>query len=69
MPSKPRTPRNTLSLRRLPKVGDEIMMKVKVTAVWDQGPGREPHLTVMIPANGHKTTGPARDILGLDDEL
>lgn len=32
MPSKsPRTPKNTVSVRRLPKEGDEIILRAKVT--------------------------------------
>lgn len=32
MPSSPRTPRNTVgSKRRLPKVGDELIVRVRVT--------------------------------------
>jgi hypothetical protein len=43
-----RTPRDTVKVRRLPQVGDEIMIKVRVTRVTD----------------GHLTTATAEQLLG-----
>jgi hypothetical protein len=51
-----KTPRDTVKVRRLPQVGDEIMIKVRVTRVTDD------KLTVMIPANGHLTTATAEQL-------
>lgn len=61
MPSKPRTPRETVTVRRLPKVGDEITIRVKVTRVADD------MVTVMIPANGQRTTARAEYLLKDED--
>jgi hypothetical protein len=56
-----RTPRDTVKVRRLPQVGDEIMIKVRVTRVTGD------KLTVMIPANRHLTTATAEQLLGDED--
>jgi len=61
----PRTPKSTIRTRRLPKVGDEIMVRVKVTRV--DADADSPSLTVMLPWNGQKSTGPAKYLLGDED--
>lgn len=62
MPSKPRTPRETVKVRRLPKVGDEITIRAKVTRVTDE------LVTVMIQANGQRTTAEAALLLDWDED-
>ncbi|MGN6103017.1 MAG: hypothetical protein ACTHOR_17905 [Devosia sp.] len=38
MPSKsPRTPKNTVKVRRLPKVGETLLIPVTVTGIWEDG--------------------------------
>jgi hypothetical protein len=54
--------RDTVKVRRLPQVGVEIMIKVRVTRVTDD------KLTVMIPANGHLTTATAEQLLPDDSD-
>jgi hypothetical protein len=60
MPSNPRTPKSTVKVRRLPKVGDVIMIPAIVTRV---GHGIEEPMTVGIKASGHLTTARAEYLL------
>jgi hypothetical protein len=62
MPSSPRTPKSTVKVRRLPKVGDTIMIPATVTRV--AGEAADATLTVRIKASGHLTTAKAEYLLG-----
>lgn len=64
MPSKPRTPRNTVAIRRLPKVGDTISIQVTVTRV--AGDDEDADVTVQLP-NGHRSTTRAKYLIEPDD--
>jgi len=57
----PRTPRNTVKTNSLPKVGDEIALKGKVTRVAGDT------ITVRINANGQLSTAKADYLLRQDD--
>jgi hypothetical protein len=61
MPSKPRTPKSTVKIRRLPKVGDTIMIPVKVTRV--AGEDEDAQVTVRIPGNAQLSTTKAKWLL------
>ena len=58
MPSASRTPRSTVKVRRLPKVGDTIMIPVKVTRV--AGENDDAQVTVRLPGNGQLSTTKAQ---------
>jgi len=62
----PRTPKDTVKVRRLPKVGDTIMVPVRVTRI-----GRNRHdtgeaITVQIPGFETPVTADAKYLLGED---
>lgn len=50
MPSAPRSPKSVVKVRRLPKVGDTVMVPAKVTRLSADG-----QITVEL-RNGHKAT-------------
>lgn len=62
MPSNPRTPKSTVKVRRLPKVGDTIMVPATVTRV--QGEDERASVTIRIKATGHLETAAAKYLLG-----
>lgn len=61
MPSSPRTPKSTVKVRRLPKVGDTIMIPAVVTRI--AGEDESAAMTVRIKATGHLTTARAQSLL------
>jgi hypothetical protein len=64
MPSSPRSPKSTVKVRRLPKVGDTILVPAVVTRV--AGEDKSATLTVRIKASGHLTTARAEYLLNDD---
>lgn len=63
----PRTPKDTVKIRRVPKVGDTILVPVKVTRI-----GRNRHdtgdaITVQVPGFEYPVTAEAEYLLPDDD--
>lgn len=61
MSSNPRTPKSTLKVRRLPKVGDTMVIPATVTRI--AGDDASAAMTVRIKASGHLTTARAEHLL------
>ena len=61
MPNKPRSPKSTVKVRRLPSVGDTIMIPVKVTRV--AGDDEDAQVTVRLPGNAQLSTTKAKWLL------
>lgn len=63
-----RSPKETIKVRRLPKVGDTITIKATVTRIgrntWDTADT----LTVRIPGHDVPVTAPAEYLLGKDEQ-
>jgi hypothetical protein len=63
MPSRsPRTPNSTIKVRRLPKVGETLLVPVSVTGIWEEGQ----KVTVQL-RNGQRATDRPEYLLA-DDE-
>lgn len=57
MPSEPsRPPENTITVRRLPKEGEEITLRAKVTATGRNGHDTADTITVRIPGFAYPVT-------------
>jgi hypothetical protein len=66
--SAPRTPRNTVNVRRLPKEGDELLVKVRVTRVHQAEHAINDRITVEIPGFRVPVTAQASYLLGREDD-
>jgi ribosomal protein L18E len=64
MSSSPRTPRATVKVRRLPKVGDVVMVPAKVTRL--AGAGDDLQITIEL-RNGHRATSRPEVLLRDED--
>jgi hypothetical protein len=62
-----RTPKNTVKVRRLPKEGDELLVRVKVTAVHPGAHEANDRITVRVPGFNIPVTAQASYLLGEED--
>jgi hypothetical protein len=69
MPTKSsRTPKTGVRIKRLPKEGDEITLRAKVTALGRNGHNTADTITVRIPGFAYPVTLLADYLNGADDE-
>ena len=68
MPSSKRTPKDTIKVRRLPPVGEKIMVPVEVTRHGMNSFGTAETITIRIPGFATPVTVTAKYLLGERDD-